>query len=192
MATTEHRNAYRIRTRIAEWVQSHQGLSSPVVERGGKGAIIGALNDVLGGDDLRHMVLWFLFTCDTVPDSRIDAPVTYVPKSTKELNEDQWWALFEWVGFWYDEEEGKWHYGDTFAEEALICLVEALAIVNLRRRNHYLEVIDELDLPEIVKTAIGELDGRLIYVETDEEGELHVKSTSGSDSGTDVEAAKLF
>jgi hypothetical protein len=88
------------------------------------GAMVGTLNKYLGGDDMRKVVLAWLFA----PDHKILEPL-----SSKKLSYGQAWALIKWVNWWQDEEE-TWHVGDTFPHEALCVLNGALQAYNMASR----------------------------------------------------------
>ena len=84
--------------------------------QGKKGAMIGLFNRTLGGDDNRKLLLAWLF------DVR-------GKMSSKTLDDSQWHALWEWVGFYQDE--GEWLTDPRFSVEAMLCLTEAIKAYKL-------------------------------------------------------------
>lgn len=95
--------------------------------RGEKGALIGALNKALGGDQNRRLTLAWLFGHEG-------------ELSSKELDADMWWALWNWVDFWKDDGD-EWQTAPTFNVEACLCFSEAVkAQVNTKpsEKNHSL------------------------------------------------------
>lgn len=100
------------------------------LDRGKKGAIIGAINKAVGGNDNRHSLLEWLFGVS----------------STKKLTESQWVALWKWVDFWIDD-VNQWHTRSEFETEAMVCLGETVDVI-------------PVDLPEgTFKTIMDFLNG---------------------------------
>jgi len=98
------------------FIHSSIGIGKPeefTVTRGVKGAVIGAINKQVGDDEHRRMVLAWLF----------DSPE--VQMSTKGLDDNQWWALYQWVGF-YQDENGEWRKRPEFPLEAMLVFTEAV------------------------------------------------------------------
>ena len=73
---------------------------------GMKGAITGAMNEACDGDDGRRRVLSIVF------------PGT---NGSKQLKDEQWWALYQWTGVHKDDVLG-WVYDPKFAIDALVLL----------------------------------------------------------------------
>jgi len=109
------RNANDVKERMIT-VSAHSGDRQPL-ERGQKGAIIGQFNRTLGGDDNRHLLCAWLF------DVR-------GKMSSKKLDDSQWYALWEWVGF-YQDEMNEWQTDPRFSVEAMLCLTEAIKAYKL-------------------------------------------------------------
>lgn len=80
------------------------------VEKGLKGAIIGAINNYAGGNKNRRLLLGYLFARE---ESRFDE------LSTKELAEKHWFALFQWVQPWKDEDDNQWKTRFEFPGECV-------------------------------------------------------------------------
>lgn len=77
-----------IKDRIAFYAQSEGSL----VSVGIRGAILGILNELCGGDDHRHFVFFYLFG----------------QPSSKRLTNAQWYGLLQWVVPSKDEGTGGW------------------------------------------------------------------------------------
>lgn len=93
-------------------LQQDAGLGAErSLTKGERGAIIGQLNKTLGGDANRRLTLAWLFSKQG-------------ELSTKELDDDRWWALWKWVGFWQDD-SGGWNTYPEFPVEAWLCFTEA-------------------------------------------------------------------
>jgi hypothetical protein len=123
------------------------------ITTGERGAIIGRLNRYLGGDDNRKLALAWLFSHD---DRSL---------STKELDNDQWHALIQWIGFWHDDD--GWHVDERFP-------VECVLILNIAAREYGLskpsEKDPELKPDEMVVDAVSQLGGMVTNV-SDDNGE---------------------
>lgn len=83
-------------------------LPIKILDRGERGAITGTLNKHLGNDANRHAVLLWLFGVE----------------SSHLLSDGQWWAMWNWVGFWQDD-GGNWLTNDDFPMEAMYAMLEA-------------------------------------------------------------------
>ena len=77
------------------------------MSKGAVGALIGHLNKTLGGDDERYIVCGWLFSDD------------YSPMRSGALEDEHWYALYKWVEFWQNEDDGKWYPREGFNGEAL-------------------------------------------------------------------------
>lgn len=95
---------------------------------GKKGAITGDLNRALCAPTLatmiqtnswRHMVLAYLF-----------APGR-TAMSSHELTREQWYCLYQWIGYWHDPVEG-WLKRPDFFTEAGIILAQAIKADQLK------------------------------------------------------------
>lgn len=82
---------------------------------GARGALVGALNKHLGGDEMRKLVLGWLFSGGQVR-----------AMSSKELTDSQWNVLSDWVGMWHDEDVNEWRVRDGFTYEAAQVLTETV------------------------------------------------------------------
>lgn len=115
--------AYRVREDF------RKALLVPVYEKltnGQKGALIGAMNKYVG-DEHRRLVLGWLCSQDD----------KFEPLSSKFLTENQWAALYAWVG--YQKIDGRWQVSDTFKVDAAFVLTQTLreytALKNSERAN---------------------------------------------------------
>jgi len=103
MKMTKNSNYFNdIRNKINKWAFD-AGMMPEVLDRGRKGAIIGALDEYTMGKEGRYRVLGWLFG-------------TGNRMSTKELKENQWRALYKWCDF-YQDEDSNWNVGAGFADE---------------------------------------------------------------------------
>lgn len=84
------------------------------VSRGERGALVGYLNANMGGDEHRRQALAWLF----------QSPGQYM--STKSLDNDQWYAISEWVSSWQDPDTLEWHTAETFPLEAALVVTQAI------------------------------------------------------------------
>lgn len=75
--------------------------------KGAIGALIGHLHKALGGDDERYLVCGWIFADD------------YKPMRSGALGDEQWYAIYKWVEFWKNEDDGKWYPREGFVDEAL-------------------------------------------------------------------------
>lgn len=120
-----------------------------ILTKGEKGAVIGKLNLVFGGDVHRRTALAWLFS------SRGEM-------STKKLDDGQWYALWDWVGFWLDE-NNEWQVRPEFPTEAAFVLTEAL------RANAKVKPVeadkDLADMSDIVAQSVSELGGVVTQVD---------------------------
>jgi len=76
------------------------------IEKSKVGAIIGRLNDHLGGNEGRRKVLAWIF-CD---DGRAEL-------HRRDMTNAQWLSLYDWCAFF--EEDGVWHTGMDFSVECV-------------------------------------------------------------------------
>lgn len=123
------------------------------------GAMVGTLNKFLGGNDLRKIVLAWLFAGDFEVLS---------PMSSKLLVSAQKWAIIEWIAWWRDDEEA-WHVGDRFPHEAICVMNAAIRAYNSANRTDKMEVAS--DMMYSLTANMVELGGVVTAV-TDEAGSL--------------------
>jgi hypothetical protein len=84
---------------------------------GQRGAVIGIINKITGGDDNRKLLLGWLFAGEGELFDKV---------STKTLLDEQWAALYAWCDFRKDEDRVIWIPKETFAQECLACLSAAM------------------------------------------------------------------
>lgn len=145
--------AIKIRENVLRAVRVAETNEVHIPTQGQRGAIVGVLNRVCGGDDNRHLLMGWMFA------ENIE---TFSVKSTKNLSDAQWSALYGWCDFRKDEERNLWLPRPEFIQECLSCLSAAMrAYQNMHMRNR-----SDLPVPpEIVSIAttlggeIREVDG---------------------------------
>lgn len=151
---------------VKEWMQgvSSQPVPAPL-ERGQKGLLTGTLNLYLNGDDNRYLVLGWLFN-----DAHNGAPM-----SSKELDEGQWMALWQWIDPY--KEDNQYAYAPTFPLESAIVLT--VAIKHWEDVMLKVPLIDRGDIEpgEMLRTAVF-YEGGVITAVLDEDGQ---PITSGDD-----------
>lgn len=127
------------------------------ITKGALGAVVGALNKAVGGDENRYIVLGWLF----------GSPPFY-SMSSKELGDEQWYALYKWVGYWKNEDDNEWRTADDFESEAL-------AVYSAAIRKLYNAGVEEQeragrDPLSLVDNAVGELGGKVtMIIETEDD-----------------------
>lgn len=119
MSDNKREYAKSIRDAIrAAHVQACDNLANiRIPTQGQRGAVIGIINRIAGGDDNRRLLLGWLFAKDDEVFNRI---------STKTLDDAQWASLYAWCDFSKDEEQMIWKPKDTFKQECLACLSSAM------------------------------------------------------------------
>lgn len=128
------------------------------LNKGQQGAVTGALNKNLGGDEYRKMVLGWLFASDSA--------LKLAPVSSKTLTDGQWYALWDWIGF-YTDETGKWQVSGKFQAEATTVLGEVIRVFT----STPLSKRDGLQKPgELLETSLM-LDGEISKL-LDDDGSL--------------------
>lgn len=119
--------------------------------QGQRGAVIGIINRVAGGDDNRKLLLGWLFANEGEVFDRV---------STKTLNDEQWAALYAWCDFEKDEDRIIWKPKPSFAQECLACLSAAMDdYFDIR----YTERGDLPEPPDIVANAVEIGQGEITY-----------------------------
>jgi hypothetical protein len=108
------------------------------ITRGAKGAIVGTLNRKLGGDDVRKLVLGWLFG------------ITNEPLSSSKLTNGQWYALERWIGM--EKIDDEWCARSEFLLEAVRVKQEVLRTSSvdsplIREAKRMGAVVTELDAP---------------------------------------------
>jgi hypothetical protein len=116
---------------------------------GQRGAVIGIINKIAGGDDNRKLMLGWLFAKEGDLFDKV---------STKTLSDEQWAALYAWCDFRKDEEKIIWLPKDTFSQECLACLSAAMDDYFKVR---YSERGDLPEPPEIVAELVHDLGGEV-------------------------------
>jgi hypothetical protein len=114
-----HTKAEKIRRKINAIARrkSVRGDTTPELQRGEKGAIIGNLNKFCGDDYVRKRVLAYLFLKGE--DYFLDASGDKIKTlSTKKLTSGQWYAMKQWQGAWLDEDDG-WKLDPVFEQECI-------------------------------------------------------------------------
>jgi hypothetical protein len=124
--------------------------ASTPLKKGAKGAVISALNRYCGEEHRKVVIAWLFQRGDVI-----------APLSSKELTEGQWRALYDWVGYWKDEDTMEWRVCDDFPIEAAYVLTDALrAFLGVKN-----EVRAKFAMPpEMVLRAV-ELDGVITAVD---------------------------
>ena len=138
------RSAVKAAVRQAE--DNYANIHIPTA--GQRGAVIGVINKIAGGDDNRKLMLGWLFAKEDLFD-RI---------STKTLTDEQWAALYAWCDFRKDEDRIIWMPKDTFSQECLACLSAAMDDYFKVR---YSERGDLPEPPEIVAELVHDLGGEV-------------------------------
>jgi len=119
------------------------------VGKGERGVIIGAMNKILGGDDFRRIVLWWLFEAPDEPDPAI----LLKEKSTKSLTDGEWFALSDRAEVYHNEDTLKWEVSQTFEGILLECLSQAVVMFSLPPQ-----------MTDMTVYAVRELDGRIVRI----------------------------
>jgi hypothetical protein len=155
MTMNEPRDAYTVKRAILRDVDLYR--DDLEFSQGHKGAMIGNLNEYLGGDAIRHIVLSWIFCND---------PEFMIPISSKELRDKQWYGLYRWIDS-YQDENGEWHVAPNFPQEAT--WVATCAMLAYSKTNAV--VRDELfDPPPEIAAKIVEMGG-VIQKITEDNGE---------------------
>lgn len=135
------RSPDEVKKKIQFYIDSYSGL--PFNERK-KGAITGRLNEHLGGDENRHIVLNWLFGVS----------------SSKELDDSQWDAVFTWIGFVKDE-SGSWEIDGRFPLECGLILTRALR----EQRDIFVENrLDGVEEENLLHQTVMYMDGVVVAV----------------------------
>lgn len=100
-----------------------------------RGVVIGWLNRVFGSDQIRRVVLGWLF----LYQKRFSRVVE--PMSSKSLNDGQWMALIKWINSHKDMDANAWTAEESFFNGAAVVMQKALEDFVLMGRNE-----TELDL----------------------------------------------
>lgn len=130
---------------ISELLASVFAKAERELTKGEKGATIGWLNKYLGGNDNRHMVLKDIFN----------------KASTHDLDDDEWWALWKWIGSY--QEEGEWKTRPEFQLECTLVLTHILM-----KPEHLTTRIDDSEHP--LKADVVQFLGGVITNVQDDEG----------------------
>lgn len=159
----------KVRERLKEYASRPTPLEyfSP----GKQGAITGALNDAVGGNKERRLILGWLFEDGT-------------PMSSKKLAPQEWNGLFQWIGAKPQEPLGGgktiWVERDDFALEARWVYVQAVADKNRVSLDRIQEELGVDDIPSDVLIATQVLGGKIVkVVETDSPEPVSQESGQG-------------
>jgi hypothetical protein len=110
--------------------------------RGELGAVVGVLNDMGDGDAMRKLFL-----------HRV-----YGKTSIKEVDEDNRIRLFEWIGFY--KEEDCWRTSPEFRRQFYVVLTDAVRQLAHMERSAYLKLKSEIgNVPASMLQYIGKDDG---------------------------------
>lgn len=136
----EARDPFLVREHLRRDSQMYQ--DDMEFSKGHKGAIVGVLNKYTGSDDMRSLVLGWLF--DKTWQTDLQA------KSSKTLVDAQWYALDRWIDSYQDEDTGKWEVSERFKYEVkMVVDTINLEVLNAPR------AVDELfDDSGMVKEAV--------------------------------------
>lgn len=146
----EYANSIRDALRCAVAQVEANPVNVHIPTPGQRGAVIGIISKLSGGDDNRRLLLGWLFA---------NEGETFNKVSTKTLNDAQWAALYAWCDFRKDEEQLVWKPKDSFTKECLACLSAAMDdFFNVQ----YSEQTDLPQPPEIVAVAAS-LGGEITY-----------------------------
>jgi hypothetical protein len=100
---------------VRDTIQHHAsqavGKFTFTANKGICGAMIGLLNEAADGDEGRYRVLEYLFGF----------------KSTKDMNDAHWFALWRWIQPVKDDTMGKWQGEAAFYTEVAYILGKAIA-----------------------------------------------------------------
>lgn len=121
--------------------------------KGQRGAVVGVLNRICGGDDNRHLLMGWIFA---------PTGTTFSPKSAKTLSEEQWGALYGWCDFRKDEERNLWVPKPEFVQECLSCLTAAMRDfqrIRLEQRELLPQPPDLVSITTAIGGEITEIDG---------------------------------
>ena len=141
------------RQKILQAIQVAETNDVHIPTPGQRGAVVGVLNRICGGDENRHLLMGWLFS---------QSEDFFSVKSAKDLSNAQWSALYGWCDFRKDEERNVRLPRPDFVQECLACLTMAI------RMYHRIRLKDRAGLPtppELVGVAttlggeITELDG---------------------------------
>jgi hypothetical protein len=144
------KSAQEIRIRLQKDVTLYgrSGEAVTSLSDGQKGAIIGEMNRILGGDQNRRVFLGWVFRG------------LGKPLSTKLLKTSHWWALAKWVGLYHDDD--GWRASPDFQREAVRVMDAALKSYFRLHPGLELEQM-ALDAPETAYVA-SELGGVVVEV----------------------------
>ena len=155
--------AIEVRERIQNDVRNFTG---GVVERGLRGAIIGSMNRYVTCSDYgdknyyRRSVLAFLFGEESGE------------LSTKKLTDDQWFALYQWVEPWKDEDENKWKTREGFPAE-MVAVFHLVCVENAMREYKVEDPLFESDgQPSEIIRYLLEQGGEITDVQIEEKSLL--------------------
>jgi hypothetical protein len=126
--TAQEPNA--VRKRLNTVVYNHRDSAFQPLSRMWKGIYVGYINKVLGGDDNRYRVLAYLF-----------AP-SKGKLSSKELTDNQWGALINWVDTYRDDD--GWHPSPVFVTEAK----QILQLLNAEKEKWMTDLTTWTEKPE--------------------------------------------
>lgn len=148
-----------IRSRIKKSSLFYDEKLDGEVTPGKRGLVVSLLNTYCRGDDVRHILLGWIF--GDIHNLR--------PKSIKELSTGDIYALYTWINPEKDEAEGIWLPSLQFEDEIYVLVTEAVALHSGAKKprivDHDVEKMLER-MPPLVREAIR-LNGILVE-ETDD------------------------
>src|SRR4030042_2447058 len=147
-------NTDEIRTKVLQAVQIAEANEVHIPTAGQRGAVIGILNRICGGDENRRLLMGWLFA----PSKDM-----FSVMSTKSLTDAQWAALYGWCDFHKDEERNIWLPKDNFVHECLACLSSALGDyqpIKVKMRELVPTPPELVSIATSLGGVISEIDGR--------------------------------
>lgn len=144
----EYAQSIRLALKAAQRQAEDNYVNVHIPTPGQRGAVIGIINRIAGGDDNRKLMLGWLFAREGELFDKV---------STKALSDEQWAALYAWCDFRKDEERVIWMPKDTFATE---CLAVLSAAMDDYFKVRYTDRGDLPEPPEIVAVAVS-LEGEI-------------------------------
>lgn len=117
MVTREYAQSIRFAIKAAVRQAEDNYANVHIPTPGQRGAVIGIINKIAGGDDNRKLMLGWLFASEGELFDRV---------STKSLSDEQWAALYAWCDFRKDEDKIIWIPKESFSQECLACLSGAM------------------------------------------------------------------
>lgn len=140
---------FAVKAAVRQAEDNYANIHIPTL--GQRGAVIGIMNKISGGDDNRKLILGWLFAEGELFDK----------VSTKSLTDEQWAALYAWCDFRKDEDRIIWIPKESFSQECLACLSAAM--------DDYFKVRysdrGELPSPPDIVADMVQMGGEITYTE---------------------------